>query len=370
MSDPVFFGHTVPPFREVFSRILRSGMQEMSVEQVVRAAEALTALQRSAAADWLGEAGMEAVLEGLDDARRGAVRERWTAGGGITEEGFRREYPAILNAVLGALPAEQVNRTLDRLTGEDLASQSLFLGHEGRRALFGGMPSDRVRAVLERTEDWVFLATGKQAAEGIRGMTATLEKQERVGGKLQDQETIELKLRTSPRGVYMRWIAGPFKGRELLYSEAHLGRADLRVREGGLLGVIPVTIGVDSAVARRGTNHSVLEVGPIELLHLIERDYAKAAPKGHVERVNHGLVQLDGRSVFKTESVLPRDASLGYYCQRMVHWMDYVRGVEVKAEIHGFDGKLQESYFYRGLDLEAPLTDRDFDPKNPGYKLK
>lgn len=370
MSEATFFGHTIPPFRDVFARILRSGIHEMSLDQVVRAADALSPAQRSAAADWLGPDGMSGVLDGLPDDKRAAVSERWSAGGGITEDAFRKEYPAILTAVLGALPVAQVETTIGKLAAEDLASQSLFLGDEGRRALFTAMPADRARAVLDRTEDWVFLASGKLAAEKIKTLSATLEKQERVGGKLQDVETIELKMRESPKGVFMRWLAGPFKGRELMYSESQIGPGNIRVREGGLLGVMAVTIGVDSAVAKRGTNHTVLEVGPIHLLHLIERDYVKAAPKGHIKRINHGFVQVDGRTVYKTESVLPRDASLGYYCHRMVHYMDHITGVELKSEVYGFDDKLQESYFYKGLRLNPPLTEIDFDPKNPACKLK
>lgn len=370
MSDTTLFGHTIPPFREVFARILRSGIQQMSLEQIVRAAEALTPSQRSAAADWLGPEGMNGVLDGLADDKRTAVTDRWSAASGITEDAFRKEYPAILTAVLGALPVAQVETTLDTLASEDLASQSLFLGDEGRRALFGALPADRARAVLDRTEDWVFLATGKLAASKIKTLTATLEKQERVGGKLQDVETIELKMREAPKGVFMRWLAGPFKGRELMYSESQIGGGNIRVREGGLLGVMAVTIAVDSAVAKRGTNHTVLEVGPIHLLHLIERDYLKASPRGHIKRVNHGFTQVDGRTVYKTESILPKDASLGYYCHRMVHYMDHVTGVELRSEIHGFDDKLQESYFYRGLVLNPPLAELDFDPRNPAYKLK
>lgn len=370
MSETILFGHTIPAFRDVFARILRSGIQEMSLEQIVRAADALTPAQRSAAADWLGVDGMKGVMEGLPEDKRAAVADRWSAGAGITEEAFRKEYPAILTAVLGALPVAQVETTLGKLAAEDLASQSLFLGDDGRRALFSAMPADRARAVLDRTEDWVFLATGKLAAEKIKTLSATLEKQERVGGKLQDQETIELKMRQSPKGVFMRWIAGPFKGRELMYSESQIGAGNIRVREGGLLGVMAVTIAVDSAVAKRGTNHTVLEVGPIHLLHLIEKDYLKAAPHNHIKRINHGFVQLDGRTVYKTESILPKDASLGYYCHRMVHYMDHISGVELKSEIYGFDDKLQESYFYKGLVINPPLTETDFDPKNPACKLK
>jgi hypothetical protein len=167
----------------------------------------------------------------------------------------------------------------------------------------------------------------------------------------------------------MRWLAGPFKGRELVYNVHVLGSDKLRVREGGLLGIVPVTIALDAPVARRGTNHLVSEVGFSHLLSLIEKDYTKAAPRGHIRRVNHGFETLDGRKTYKVESILPRDEKLGYYCYRMMHWTDYLKGIEIKSEVFNFKDELQESYYYKEVNTAPGFTAEDFDPKNKAYHL-
>ena len=72
----------------------------------------------------------------------------------------------------------------------------------------------------------------------------------------------------------------------------------------------------------------------------------------------------------RSESRLPRDPSLGYYCYRVVHYTDYVEAVDVKAEVYDFDDQLKEAFHYRELQRNPGFTDADFDPKNRAYKLK
>jgi hypothetical protein len=365
----ICFGHAVPPFAEVFPKVFRLCLDAMSTEQVRQAVEALTELQRNALGDFLGENGVAAVADGVEQRKAEIVAAGYTKPGSAGRDAFAKAYPDVMVRIHNDLTREQLGKVLAALTAEDIASQSLFLGNEGRQRVFSKLRSDAVQAILDRTEDWVFLETGKRALAGIPMYACTLIKQERVGGKLQQPETIELKLRSAPKSIYMKWGAGPFKGRELLYNEAVLGIDKLRVREGGVLGIVPVTLGIDAAVARRGTKHLVTEVGVGHLLTLIERDYLRAAPRGHIKRVNLGIEPLDGRMTYKVESILPRDAALGYYCYRMIHTTDYLRGIEVRSEVFNFKDELEESYYYKDVNVAPGLTDVDFDPRNKKYHL-
>jgi len=216
----------------------------------------------------------------------------------------------------------------------------------------------------------VFIDTGKRKYKLISDYTSIMYKQERLGNKLQDVEKILVKFREKPKGIYMKWLDGPWKGRELVYSDKALGVGKVRVRESGILGIIPVTLPVDSEIAKRGSNHMVTEIGLKNLLDMIEFDYRKAAPKGELTRKNHGIVDVDGHKVFKQESILSKDKSKGYYCYRMIHYIDYLRSLEIQAEVFNWDNELQESYLYTQIKLNAGLTDRDFDPSNPDYDLK
>lgn len=102
---------------------------------------------------------------------------------------------------------------------------------------------------------------------------------------------------------------------------------------------------------------------------MIEFDYRKAEQRGEIERKNYGIEDLDGHKVYKMESILPKDKSKGYYCHRMVHYIDYLRSLEIKAEMYTWDDQFYESYYYTRIKVNSGLTDRDFDPENPDYDL-
>jgi len=41
--------------------------------------------------------------------------------------------------------------------------------------------------------------------------------------------------------------------------------------------------------------------------------------------------------------------------------------VLIRIRVYDQDDQLVENYGYENVDLEAPLVDADFDPKNPEY---
>lgn len=364
----VCYGHEVPSFSNVFPKLLRLTLELLSIDQIRLTIDALSEPQRAAMLHFLGENGLASVVETLDTSKQDLVKASVAHLPDSTHQHFSTVYPNIMLRLYDTLTPEQIITFMKRLDAKDLAAQSLFIGNEGRKIVFSGLRDDSVAAVLDKTEDWVFLETGKRALANLAQYECTLIKQERVGKKLQDPETIHLKMREDPKAIYMKWIAGPFKGRELLYS-TKLGTDVMRVREAGVFGIVPVTIGLDTPVARRGTNHRVTEVGFRHLLALIEKDYAVAAPRGHVQRVNHGLETVHGRKTYKMETILPRDPRLGYYCYRMMHWTDFVRGIEVKSEVYNFQDELQEAYDYKDVNDAPGFSDLDFDPHNKAYKL-
>ena len=337
MSDSCF-GHQVPSIEEAFGRLYEILASLLSKEQL----EALAA-----------ELGVDA------EAPPSSVS---------TPE-LQEIFPRIMLSVSLALTLETLEQFLTEALPEDLAAQSFALGDAGRRVFLGGLDDERVRRILDHMPDWVLLETGRRALEGYPRYTATLRKEERVEGKIAGVEVISLKNRESPRAFFLHWLDGPNKGRRVLYNEAVLGPGRIRVRERGLLGLAAVTIDVDSALAKRGTNHLATEIGLASLVSMLVKDYAVAAPRGHIRRVNHGLVTVDGQRGYRLESVLPRDPSLGYYAHRVIHDMDYLQGYPFRVEVYDFDDRLKERYHYQNVDPSAPLTDRDFDPKNRELKL-
>jgi len=364
------FDKKVPPFREVFIKLFRIQVEIMSMDQLKTTSTTLTDAERAAISHYLGEDGHKAVREGIPEEKQKFLDEKFALAAGEKPAGdFQKMYPHILAVANNTLTTEQMAGTIHRLTAEELASQSFYLEEKGRAKLFTEMTEDRVQIILDSTEDWVFIDTGKKKYDTIKGYTCILYKQELLEDGLQGVEKILVKFREKPQGIYMKWLDGPWKGREALYSEKALGAGKVRVREAGFLGVIAVTLDVTDSLAQRGSNHMMTELGLKYLLGLIEENYRAAIKNNDVKRNNHGIVDLDGTRVFKMETILSKDKSKGYYCYRMYHYIDFKKSLEIKAEVYNHDDQFSESYYYTQIQLNPGLTDRDFDPKNPDYNL-
>jgi outer membrane lipoprotein-sorting protein len=65
------------------------------------------------------------------------------------------------------------------------------------------------------------------------------------------------------------------------------------------------------------------------------------------------------------EVLFERDRTKGYYGYRVVINLDEEKKVPIKIQIYDSGDQLVESYGYENLNLNAGLTDDDFDPKNP-----
>jgi len=53
-----------------------------------------------------------------------------------------------------------------------------------------------------------------------------------------------------------------------------------------------------------------------------------------------------------------------------MHCTDFARSIELRPDIFNFDNELQESFYYRDLVENPPLTDMDFNSTNPAYRLR
>jgi len=281
--------------------------------------------------------------------------------------------PRYQRRILGLLilfsTAVQPQGTTAREEG-DIDAQVLALSREERQKLVEEMDKEELETYLGRLRESTLIALCKRACGEMKDYTAILYKQERLRGRLQGVEKIQLKFRDSPRGIYMKWLDGPWEGREALYSEQALGPSKVRLRERGALGVLPVTLGVDGRLSGRGTNHKITETGLCHLIQMIEKDHIRAVAESDYQRINHGFVELGGRTVYKMESVLSEDPSDGYYCYRVVHYIDLARALDLRVEIYGWDNQLMEAFQYDQLKANQGLTDRDFSPKNPAYRLR
>ncbi len=77
-------------------------------------------------------------------------------------------------------------------------------------------PAREAASALDQPLQW--LQEARKSYAGIRDYTCTLLKQERMRGRLQDQNIIVMKFRAQPFSVYMRWLSPqPSAGQEVAF---------------------------------------------------------------------------------------------------------------------------------------------------------
>ena len=137
-----------------------------------------------------------------------------------------------------------------------------------------------LRSPAAAGEDPAPLLFGLETAYArVQSYTARFVRQEVVGGALRPREEALLKFQR-PGLMYLRWIAGPPEGREILFVP---GRNDNRmlVREPGLLSsLVTVAMAPDSPRVLRESRHPVTDVGIGRLIELIAATNQRDSPWG------------------------------------------------------------------------------------------
>ncbi len=218
-------------------------------------------------------------------------------------------------------------------------------------------------------QDLPSLLAGMETAYAqVSGYTARFVRQEMIDGRLRPREEAILKYQR-PGRIYLRWIAGPAKGREILFVD---GRDDDRIlvhQPGIVSGLFTATMAPDSERVLRESRHPVTDVGIGRLIDLIVGNARRALGRAELAIEDGGVVEALGRRERRLELRLPPDAGRGYYCYRALISVDLEWSLPVAATIFDWSGRVVEDYAYRDLRLNAELTALDFDPANPEYRF-
>ncbi len=230
------------------------------------------------------------------------------------------------------------------------------------------------------------LELGKHRIENLPDYTATFIKQERVDGDdLQDLQTIQLKLRHKPFGVYMKWLEGGDIGREVLFAEGQYDEK-MQVRLGGNKGkVLPVMkLDPDGSLAMKESRHPITEMGLLQLTELVlqyrKRDYEQKQgmrwemlpDQKFLDHVcDCWVVEYDTADVEKTYrksiTYIEREMSLPI-CVKNFGWP--TEGMDVTDAAALDEATFIEYYGYTDIQFKDRLSDNDFDKKNGDYKFR
>jgi len=116
-----------------------------------------------------------------------------------------------------------------------------------------------------------------------------------------------------------------------------------------------------------GNLRPVTSTGIGYLLETVAINVRKATKAGDLTFSARGEESVYGRTTQVLEVVIPRESAKDYDGCRFVINQDVESKVLIRIRVDDQDDQLVENYGYESVDLEAPLVDADFDPKNPEY---
>jgi hypothetical protein len=204
------------------------------------------------------------------------------------------------------------------------------------------------------------VAEARRAWADVDDYTGVLVQQERVGGRLQPEQTMTMKLRKEPFSVRLRWSAPAAMAKQDVIYVAGRHNGMMRVRPAGLLGALGfVSVDPHDPRTRDHSNHTITEAGLGHLVERLAREWEAA--RAHPPQVSVADAEFDGRPCVRVEAVGGAGA---WY--RSVQLFDKETHLPVRTESRGRpregapDGDLLEADAYRQLRLNVGLTDADF----------
>ena len=233
-------------------------------------------------------------------------------------------------------------------------------------ALFvlAAMTAHAAESVEPDPQKW--LGEAEAAYDKVGSYTAIFHKQQRIAGQLRDEENILLKFRKKPYSLYMKWVTEPFKGSELLYIVGW-NKGRVKAHRGGLFSFIVWNLDPLDPQLMKDELRPVTSTGVGFLLQTVATNMRKAIKAGALKFTDRGKENIFGRDT--------QVMAIDIHCENAENCdgVQYVINQDVESKIplririYGRDGRLIEDYGYENLNLEAHLSEADFDPKNPGY---
>lgn len=264
---------------------------------------------------------------------------------------------ALAQADAGAPPPEAPPAEAPAVEAPPPPKPLTELSDTERRARVAAMSKDELAAFMRDTPGEALVKMGLRAVAALGTYSYTMTKQERVGGKLLDEQQIVTTLRESPFAVRLEFVAGPSKGRKVIYNPA-VKADEFRVREAGFFSIAGrLWISLDSGLAKKDSNHTIKESGLGNLLRRFERDQARAKEKGGLTVKQEGW---DAKGHYCALYVMPNKGA-GFDAASTRICTDIAAGVPARVEGYDANNVLLERFEFANVK-KTTATDETFDP--------
>jgi hypothetical protein len=205
------------------------------------------------------------------------------------------------------------------------------------------------------------VAASRARIEPWTSYQVELNRQERVGGSLQEAEDVILSIRREPRAVRLEWPEGPHRGREVLYSATETNGLMQVNMVDSAIPMPRLSLPPDSPLILRTSRHPITEAGFETILANLQKTIDE---NGRGDQ-SHGRISYDG---------LERPHALDQACHKISRvtsngeiWQVYLDSdsiLPVMVEAHSASGELLERYHFRSVTADPPLlaSADAFDP--------
>jgi len=213
--------------------------------------------------------------------------------------------------------------------------------------------------------------------------TATAKKREFVDGNLLDPQTVHIKCRVKPFSVYLNWLDGD-AGREAIFVE---GQNDGKAiaHDGGWKAKIPaLSLDPNCALAMLDTRYPVTKAGIIGLAQTMLEVHRDDLQRSNIATCICDTNQnFEGRPCLEYTTTYKSQTDSPVY-RKSVTCIDQEWKIPVhsrhfewphnenehQSEANLDENTLIEEYSFTEVTIGCPISESDFNPKNPEYRFR
>lgn len=224
--------------------------------------------------------------------------------------------------------------------------------HAGAAA---GMPSSIERLLLKM----------QTAVKRVRSHQAVFHRKEYLRGQSRPRESVLLRHETKSGAVYMKWLNGADRGREMLYRP----ETDTVVVTTMMM---TLRLAPDSWLVRQRSRHAVSDAGIVKLTQIIARDARLARARAYAG-VTYRQLESErhfGKATTCFEVQTPKGEDARFYARRSKVCVDDALGLPIYVKVWDReDGALREieEVGYEKLRLNPDLPADAFAETHAAY---
>ncbi len=209
----------------------------------------------------------------------------------------------------------------------------------------------------------------QKAYQEVRDYTCLLVKRERMNGTMPPEAVMEMKVRTKPFSVYLKWIQPRTEaGQEVCYVA---GRNDgkMRVHPKGVLGSFAgfVSLDVNDPRVRRLSRRNITEAGIGNPIERFSASWEIERRDKLTDQVKVAEYEYNRRRCMRVETIHPTNGNGRFNYYRDVVYFDKQTHLPIRLEFYdwprqaGDPGQLVESYSFANMRINIGLGDEVFN---------